>query len=144
MIYWDTSCLIKLYIEEPDSAYWEEAIRRVRSPCVSSALLESEMGYAFLQKELRGEIKQGAANTLMDRFRRHTASGVLDLYPISTDILRLSVEIARQCYRATPPIALRTLDGIHLATAARLRCTAVATADQRMRSALPRINLTAL
>jgi predicted nucleic acid-binding protein len=49
--------------------------------------------------------------------------------------VRLAAEIAARCYRAPKPVPVRTLDGLHLATAVLPKCRAVATADRRMQAA---------
>ncbi|MBU0677360.1 MAG: PIN domain-containing protein [Verrucomicrobia bacterium] len=55
-----------------------------------------------------------------------------------------SVELAEVCCRASPMISLRTLDGLHLATARLLKCKAIATTDHRIRTAAEAIGLDAL
>ncbi len=144
MIYWDTSCLIKLYVAESDSDPWQERLAAESAPCLSSGLLFAEMAYALLQKEIRKEIRPGSARRLFEHFERHVKQGRFELLPVGTDVLEQSVVVARTCYAAKPVIALRTADGIHLATAIVAGCSRVATTDQRMLSALPCLRLKAL
>jgi len=49
VIYWDTSCVIKLYTAESDSRQWQETALDVDEEIVSSVLLETELAYAFEQ-----------------------------------------------------------------------------------------------
>jgi predicted nucleic acid-binding protein len=143
VIYWDTSCLIKLYVAEPDSDVWQEFLSHQSTPGGSSALLQSELAYALRQKEARKEVRKGSATRLVQAFQKHVEMGRFDLFPVGSDVLELSVAVAKQCYAAKPAVPLRTLDGIHLATAILVGCSAVATTDQRMLSALPLLDLRA-
>ena len=142
MIYWDTSCVIKLYAAEPDSDHWQERLAQETGPCLSSSLLQAELAYALLQKELRGEVRSGSAKRLLKHVERHVKQGRFELLPVGADVLEQAVALARLCYAAKP--ALRTADGIHLATALVSGCSLVATTDQRMMAALPMLNLTLL
>jgi predicted nucleic acid-binding protein len=144
VIYWDTSCVLKLYAAESDSAEWEAiALNATRSFCASS-LLGLEMACALEQKELRGDIKAGAATLLLEMFHRDVAMGRFALYPVGADVLERARHIAATCYRHETPIHLRTLDAIHLATADAAGCHQLATADKRMREALPLLGLSPL
>lgn len=133
MIYWDTSCVLKLYVAESDSYLWQEHAVRSEDKFAASALLDTELTYALEQKEARGEIRSGAARALLKMFRRDVSAGRFVLYPVGSDILARAADIAHDCYHGRKPIHLRTLDGIHLATATRLKCSFMATTDERMR-----------
>ena len=135
MIYWDTSCVLKLYARESDSEAWQEHALACRDDLVASALLEAELAYALTRKERSGAIQPQAAERLLSMFRGDVEKGRFTLYPIGTDVLRTAIEIAIQCAKSAKTPTVRTLDGIHLATAQLLRCKAMATADQRMRAA---------
>ncbi|MDA0322637.1 MAG: type II toxin-antitoxin system VapC family toxin [Verrucomicrobia bacterium] len=134
MTYWDTSCVLKLYVEESDSARWQDRALEEDSPLLSSALITAELAYALERKEARGEIRPGAARILNARFQRDVARGRLRLIPVGSDVIDESTRIATLCYRAKESVALRTLDGLHLSTAQLLRCGEIASADQRMRA----------
>ena len=135
MIYWDTSCVIKLYAQESDSGVWEQRALHADDGLVASALMRTEAVYAFHQKEIRGEIKPGAAQALLDLLDGDIDAGRYLMIPLGGDVLDEACTIARECYLADPPVFTRTLDGIHLATARLLKCKHVATSDARMRVA---------
>jgi predicted nucleic acid-binding protein len=135
VIYWDTSCVLKLYAAESDSARWRAVAKASAEEFASSALLDLELAYALEQKEVRGELKAGAASHLLGLFREHCRSGQFILYPVGTDVMKVAAELAVRCYRAKEPVSIRTLDGLHLATAMLLKCHAMATADRRMTAA---------
>ena len=130
MIYWDTSCVIKLYAEESDSTVWQRRACEGTAQRVSSAVMCTEMAYALRQKEHRGDIVRGGASALLDMLDRDVAAGRFTVFPTGEDVLAEAAAIACVCFRAAAP--LRTLDGIHLATARLLRCTGIATTDARM------------
>lgn len=133
MIYWDTSAVLKLYVAESDSDLWTRHALASSDDFAASALLEAELGYGLIRKEAEGSIRRGAAEVLLDLFRKDVERTRFTLFPIGGDILRTAVLLAARCAQAGRPGTLRTLDGIHLATATALRCSAVATADRRMR-----------
>ncbi len=141
MIYWDTSCVIKLYTAESDSRQWQQAALEADEQIVSSVLLETELAYAFEQKEFRGEIKATGAKVLWRLFLRDVKDGRFVLYPVGRDVLTMAAGIAESCYHASPPIPLRTFDGLHLATVRLLKCRAIATADSRMKTAAAVLNI---
>jgi predicted nucleic acid-binding protein len=141
MTYWDTSCVVKLYTAELDSAEWEDAAVLAGESLVSSALLRVELAYAFEQKEARGEILRGSTQALLRVFENDIAEGRYQLVPVGSDVLQTACKIAAECYHSQPVVSLRTLDGIHLATAILLKCKRIATADARMQAAAPLLGL---
>ena len=134
MIYWDTSCAIKLYTEESDSALWQSIAVNSLTDRVSSALLEVELAFALTQKELRGEVAPGGANALLRIFRHDIKVGRFLLFPLGSDVIRRATVLAGEAAACRPACSLRTLDGLHLATAAILRCKGIATTDVRMKA----------
>jgi len=142
-VYWDTSCALKLYCRESGS---EECLRRISAssdPLFSSVLLASEMAFAFHQKEARGELKTGAADLLYEKFTDDVTKGLFQLIPLGDDICREVRHIAKICYTHTPSIPLRTLDGLHLASAKLSRCRQILTTDKRMIAAASLLGLKA-
>ena len=133
MIYWDTSCVIKLYTLESDSLEWQQRALEAEGDLVASALMRTEVCFALEQKELRGEILPGGASALLEIIDHDIDAGRFCLFPVGTDVLQEACAIATTCFRNDPPLLLRTLDGIHLATARLMKCKQVATTDKRMR-----------
>jgi predicted nucleic acid-binding protein len=144
MIYWDTSCVIKLYTAESDSEEWQHHACDAEEQLVSSALMRTESAYALEQKECRGEILSGGAAKLLELLDHDVAGGRFNLFPVGEDVLSEAVAIAGVCYRASPNVPLRTLDGIHLATAALLKCTCIATTDEGTRKGAQILGITLL
>ncbi len=144
MIYWDTSCVLKLYVAESDSEQWERHAVTLNERFACSALLEAEIACALHNKESRGELISGGADALIAAFHEDRGAGRFALFPVGEDVLKQAGVIAATCNRNPQPIQLRTLDAIHLATAILLKCKRIATADQRMLAAADRLGLTAL
>lgn len=141
MDYWDTSCVLKLYCGESNSDRWLDEIAAASDPPCSSELLETELHFAFLQKAFRDETGGVEPDALSRRFRADVECGRVILLPLGNDVLCRSREIGEICYRMEPPIHLRTLDGLHLATAELGRCRRLMSTDMRMRSAARHLGL---
>jgi len=135
VIYWDTSCVAKLYTQESDTALWERHALDEEDGLVASALMRTEIAFAMEQKEARGDIFPGAARALLRNLDRDIKVGRFLIIPVGMDVLDGGCDVARECYHADPSVFVRTLDGIHLATARLLKCRQLATADARMRDA---------
>ncbi|OGV73380.1 MAG: hypothetical protein A3K19_24500 [Lentisphaerae bacterium RIFOXYB12_FULL_65_16] len=135
MIYWDTSCVLKLYTPEADSEAFLQRADDTELPLLSSDVLRAEVYFALCQKEIRGEIKVGSAEPLFGKFEADVTGGRFLLLPVGRDVLATARDVARQCYRRRPVVALRALDGIHLASAVLGRADGIVTVDARMREA---------
>ncbi len=136
MNYWDTSCLLKLYVHESDSSVYLNLLRQQTTPIITSVLAELEFSFALAQKESDGQLKIGAALKLTQAMRNHVSQGSVRLVPISVSIRDFAAKLAFRCLlEKKPPLPLRTLDGIHLATALSLDATVLLTADARLRDA---------
>lgn len=122
--YLDTSAAIKLLLEESESATLAGAIEHEEPRLVAGWLLETELRRVAVRHDL---LSQSEVTRLLE--------GV-DLF-----------EMPRSAYRDAgliPGAHLRSLDALHLATAARLRVRAVVTYDRRMADAAHDIGLTVL
>jgi predicted nucleic acid-binding protein len=135
MIYWDTSSILKLYAEEHDSVYWQAIALAQRPPLLASALARVEMAFALRQKERRGQLASGAANALQKIFESDISVGRFLLVPMGKDVLSGCLELSANAVFLENRILLRTLDGLHLATALVMRCRSIATADVRLAEA---------
>ena len=141
MIYWDTSCVLKLYAAEHDSAAYLDLASASEGPLISSEVLAVELYDALQQKELRNEIKRGAAEPIYRRFQDDVVQARLTLLPFGADVAERAVEVARSCYGSNPPLTLRSLDGIHLGTTLAAGLRQIVTTDDRMRSAAALLGL---
>jgi predicted nucleic acid-binding protein len=111
--YLDSSAIVKLAVREPESDALRKYLRR-RRPVISSALARTEVLRALLPG---GERAVAAGRRALAR---------VDLVRVNDDVLTLAGSLV--------PIELRSLDAIHLATAARLGSDLgeIVTYDDRM------------
>ena len=116
VIYLDSSAIVKLAVEEPDSAALRRYLRR-RKPLVSSALARAEVSRALLPL---GEAALRRGQDVLSR---------LELIRINDRILTAAGSLL--------PTELRTLDAIHLATAQQLETelSRLITYDERLGAA---------
>lgn len=134
-LYWDTSCVLALYVPEQISSQASELASVEKGPIHSSAILEFEMTFAIHAKEARSEIPRGSSERLLSRFQTDLQRGRYLLVPLGIDIKASGKEIASRILQTEPPVFLRTLDGIHIATALKLGSPELVTADKKMADA---------
>lgn len=125
MLYLDTSALVKLIRREPETdslADWLDT--QIPTPWVSSTLIEVELPRAL---------------------RRVDPALIAEVPAIAARIARYEVdEVVRAAAAAYPDPALRSLDAIHLATAAAIfgkSLTAFVTYDERLAAVAAAVGL---
>jgi predicted nucleic acid-binding protein len=133
--YWDTSCVLALYAPEEISSQAAELATLEKGQIHSSAILEFEMTFAVHAKEARGEIPSGGSAKVLSQFQTDLQRGRFLLVPLGIDIKACTRDIAARTLQAEPPVFLRTLDGIHIATALELGSSELITADRKMADA---------
>ncbi len=141
--YWDTSCVLALYTPEKISSRAAGFASVEKGPLHSSSILEFEMTFAVHAKEARGEIPRGSSERLLARFQVDLQRGRFLLVPLGIDIKARAKDIAARLLNAKTPVFLRTLDGIHIATALELGSPELITADKKMAEAAMRLGIEA-
>ena len=139
--YWDTSCVLALYAPEEISSQAAELASLEKGQIHSSAILEFEMTFAVHAKEARGEIPSGGSAKVLSQFQTDLQRGRFLLVPLGIDIKACTRDIAARTLQAEPPVFLRTLDGIHIATALELGSSELITADRKMADAATRLGI---
>ena len=134
-IYWDTSALLKLYAPEPDSSDYLRLLIQQPEDIAISFLHRVELYFALGGKESRGEIASGSAKRLFQLFEQHVSSGRYFVIPWGDDVALEAQRLLDASLNATPPVMLRSLDGVHLGALRAARIQSVVTADVRMRDA---------
>lgn len=121
-VYLDSSAIVKLVVEEPESRALRKYLQRKR-PVMSSALARAEVVRAVLAE---GETAVARARLVLARL----------------DLIRLTDRVLDAAGMLQPP-ELRSLDSIHLATARLLGddLAAVVTYDDRMLQAAQRLGM---
>jgi len=131
--YWDTSALLKLYVPEPDSAWFLDLISGTPEPVATSAIAAAEVLCALSRKEASGDLKAGGAKVLFRRFRADCQAGRVVLIPYGLDLVEEMEKLSRLASQRRPPVMVRSLDLIHLASAVVSRAAALVATDQRLR-----------
>ncbi|MCX6855647.1 MAG: type II toxin-antitoxin system VapC family toxin [Verrucomicrobia bacterium] len=134
MSYWDTSCLVKLYVTETDSAQFD-AYALTTSQMVTSEIARFEMWTTLRRKEAEGQIAPGAARALFQLFKDDVTNGEIILIPTDGAVKTAFDAIIDHCHGHLPPLPIRTLDSIHLAAARVAHESEIVTADKRLRDA---------
>jgi predicted nucleic acid-binding protein len=135
MAFWDTSALFKLYVRERDAEQVTAVIRISTEVPVISQLSVAEMFRALWAKELARAIAPGRAEATYQQFREDLAAGAFSLIPFGQDVQDEFERIIRICYRASPVVPIRALDGLLLASALIARTQELVSTDSRMRAA---------
>src|SRR2546421_470022 len=114
MSYWDSSALLKLYANEADSAVFEAFAAQANSNPVIGRIGFYEMATALHRKEFGGALTTGAAQTLHSRLVQDSADGSVRVVEFSTEVEKYFRDVLIQCFSRNPPLAIRTLDALHL------------------------------
>jgi predicted nucleic acid-binding protein len=141
MAYWDTSCLAKLYAPEADSA----AIRAyvvAGVTIVTSEIARLELWATLRRKEAVGDLHPGGARQALEAYDIDVAAGLILVEAMSPPVIARFETIIEQCQGQTPRFSLRTLDAIHLSTAAALGESEVVATDRRLREAAMSLGFT--
>lgn len=134
MLFWDTSAVLKLYVDESDAT---EVRTLARGPeaLVISAFSIHELHCAFYRKEFLKAVKPGMAEVLYEAFHGEIKSGYFRLIEYNPSVGQRAMEVVRVCYGANRPVLIRSLDVLQLASALAAGATDVVSTDARMRSA---------
>jgi predicted nucleic acid-binding protein len=135
MAFWDTSAVFKLYVRERDSERVRAVIRISAETPIISQLSLAEMYRALWAKELARVIPSGQAGATYQQFSEDVAAGVFALIPFGRDVQDEFERIVPICYRASPVVPIRALDGLILASALTAKASQLASTDSRMRTA---------
>lgn len=132
MQFWDTSTLLKLYVPESDSALF--AAHLATEAIYASEMARFELLRAVVRKEIEHAIPPLASESVFNRFLGDVGAGRVVLLSLDAAVETRFRSLVLQLHRRQPPVVVRTLDAIHLATANVLLATEVVTADSHMRA----------
>jgi len=135
MRYWDTSVLLKLFVEEDDSHVFADLIEETTEGIHTSELSRLELLRALWGKRLDGAIVPGAEKALMRRFESEVDMRRIVLVPLGTDVRREFENVLKVCYTRRRPIRVRALDALHVASALAARAKELVCTDLRVREA---------
>ncbi len=134
MSYWDTSALGKLYLLEPDSADFAQKAA-IDSAIVTTKLALYEMRRVAFRKESEGFIQAGTAESVLAQVNLDIAAGQIRIVEVDARVEAEFNVIMATCYRHTPPLPIRTLDALHLASARADNQMELVATDKRLRDA---------
>jgi uncharacterized protein len=135
-MYIDTSVMVKLYIEEPDSESCEAIV--VGTTLVSSRLLYCEFCSALLGKVSRGIISAAFRNEVWQEFEKDIATHKIRFVSLNDMLIEEATALLSELH---PNLPLRALDALHLATYLSIESGPLFTKDLRMLQAAERLGL---
>ncbi len=135
-MYLDTSVLVKLYVNEPDSVACDGVARG--HTLVSSELAYGEVLSAFLANERAKRLSTEERALAWTRFLEDHESGKIHLVPLNGVLVQEAADLMEEVH---PEVPLRTLDAIHLSTFLSVDAGPLFTRDRRMLEAARRLNL---
>lgn len=142
MSYWDTSALVKLYVQEADSARYEELA--LAATVVTGAIAMYEALTVFRRREAEGAIPAEASVELLERLAGDVASGGIRVVWEADEVRREFGEVLEKCFSQSPPVFIRTNDALHIASAKASGEVEFVTADVRQQTAAVLVGLTVL
>jgi predicted nucleic acid-binding protein len=135
MSYWDTSALLKLYVAEADSSVFRGKSLAEGTPPETAELAMWEARTTFRRKEADGSLANGSAAVLHAQLMADVAAGDVSLILPGSAVEAEFGRVIEACFARTPPLPVRTLDAIHLASAAVSGETEIVATDRRLREA---------
>lgn len=124
----DTSFLVSLYIPDAHSSAAVVKMKRAALPVVLSSVVELEFLNALSLRLYRKEASPSEIAAAIAAMRRDVEAGVFRVEGLSNEVLRRASEIAR---KHTPRLGTRTLDILHVASAAGAKSEVFYTFDSR-------------
>jgi predicted nucleic acid-binding protein len=135
-MYIDTSVVVKLYTEEPDSESCETTV--VGKTLVSSRLLYCEFYSALLGKVARGMISAEVRAEVWQEFEKDIAAHKIRFLSLNDMLVQDAADLLSELH---PHVSLRTLDALHLATYLSIETGPLFTKDLRMLQAAVHLGL---
>ena len=144
MQYWDSSALVKLYVPEEDTEFFLRLSSAAGSTIHTSLIASVELVCAVLRAEVDGRIGSSAARQLIRQFDRDRESGRVVLREVGEAVREETVRLGETVFHRKPPIMIRSLDLIHVATASVCGATHLVAVDKRLRDVASLLKLKVL
>jgi predicted nucleic acid-binding protein len=132
MLFWDTSAVLKLYVDEPDARPFRTLAQTPESLFIS-AFTVHELHCALHRKEIVKALKPGMAEVLYQTFRDEVEGDYFKLIAYTSRVEQHALKVVRDCYAAKQPVLVRVLDALQLASALAAGATDIVSTDARMR-----------
>jgi len=143
MSYWDSSALVKLYVQELDSSDFQ-ALAQEASRVTTGSLARHEVRTVFRRREAEGVLRSGEAAFLYGELNADISVADILIQPETGDMEQEFGGVLDACFSQTPPIFIRTNDALHLASAKVAGEQEFITADLRQRAAALLMGFTVL
>jgi predicted nucleic acid-binding protein len=137
MIYVDTSCLVKLYYPEPESARVAELVSG--QVLVFLSLHDLEISNALELKLFRGEARPAQVRKVAALIEEDIRTGVFHRPPVMWEEVWSSAKLFAKAHSRTG--GCRSLDILHCAAAKHLSVTTFVSSDDRQRRLAKAIGL---
>jgi predicted nucleic acid-binding protein len=138
MYYFDSACVVKCYLNDPDSERVRDLVR-VPVPLYSSALCVPEVTCAIHRRYREHQLTRKEALQATAAFRSHVELGTWTLIPLSESLL-WNVHESLRALPAT--VFIRAGDATHLVAARSEGFTEIWTSDRHMLEAARHFRLT--
>ena len=136
MIYLDSSCIVRLYFEDPGF----EAVRQLAATDLIACAQHGrvEVISALHRKRREGILSDSLYQIALEQFTLESDAGALTWLPLS----RLVFERIARTYRTLPPeVFLRSADAMHLACSAENALRDIYSNDQHLLAAAPHFGI---
>ena len=133
MNYWYTSALLKLYVLERDSTYFRALATNSVEPIITSDIAREEVLCALYRKEHEANLKVGGAAKLFQSFQADSSNGRIVMVPKGKDVLSQVELLLSRAYSQKPPLFIRSLDAVHIASALSIKAKSIVATDKRLR-----------
>jgi predicted nucleic acid-binding protein len=144
MSYWDSSALIKLYVQEFDSAAFR-AFAAKATRVVTASLTRHEMRTVFWRREAEGVLLSGEAAVLYGELNADIAAADILIQAETVAVEREFGVVLEKCFSQAPAATfIRTNDALHLASAKIAGELEFVTGDVRQRTAALLLGFTVL
>jgi predicted nucleic acid-binding protein len=143
MSYWDSSALVKLYVQELDSEEFRELALKA-SRVATGSLTRHEVRTVFRRREAEGVLRSGETAALYNELTVDIAATDVVIQPETPDTEREFGAVLEVCFSQAPPIFIHTNDALHLASAKVAGEREFVTADMRQRAAAMLMGFTVL
>jgi predicted nucleic acid-binding protein len=135
MSYWDTACLLKIYVEETNSEMFREFLQERDQVVTSGEFARLEFFTTLWRMESDGRITEGSAEAAIAILDKRVKENSCRLIPLDNSLRERFEEVVRRCYSQHPSVKIRTLDALHVAAASVSGETEIVATDKRLREA---------
>ncbi len=141
MSYWDTACLIKIYADETDSSVFRRRLQERDEAATTGDFARLEFLTTLWRMEANGTIAEGFAEKTARVFDRKVEDNSFRLVACDAQVHAEFMRVVRRCYSQFPPVLVRTLDALHVASVIASGETEIVATDKRLRGAAKLLGL---